>query len=70
MKNYRRKQLILPQSKLNEVKKALGVKTDTEAVILSLEALLRQKKLEHFADLPGKIKLSLTQKDLGRMRRD
>jgi hypothetical protein len=70
MKNIRRKQFILPQNKLDQVKKALGVKTDTEAVLLSLEAVLRQKKLESFAGLPQKLKLSMTQRDLERMRRD
>lgn len=69
MKNLRRKQFILPQSKLDEVKKALRVKTDTEAVILSLDTVLRQKKLEKFASLPGHIPFHLTHKDLDRMRR-
>lgn len=70
MKNLKRKQFILPQDKLNEARKALGVKTDTEAVILSLEAVLRQKKLQKLADLAGKVKLNLTVKELLRMRRD
>lgn len=69
MDAYRRKQFILPQNKLDQVKKALGASTETEAVILSLEAVLRQKKLEEFAALPGKLRLALTQKDLQRMRR-
>ena len=70
MNDLRRKQLILPQSKLNQVKKALGAKTDTEAVLLSLESVLRQKKMESFARLPEKLRLSITQSDLKRMRRD
>ncbi len=70
MKNYRRKQLILPQDKLNEVKRALGARTDTEAVILSLEAVLRQKKLSNFSELPNRLRLSLTLPELERMRRD
>ncbi len=70
MKNFRRKQLILPQKKINEVKRALGAKTDTETVILSLEAVLRQKKLVEFSSLPQKLKLSLNPKALERMRRD
>lgn len=70
MKTLRRKQFILPQDKLNEVRKTLGVKTDTEAVILSLETVLRQKKLQKLADLAGKVKLNLTVKDLLRMRRE
>ncbi len=70
MAHLQRKQFILPQDKLNEVRKALGAKTDTEAVLLSLESVLRQKKLSQFADLPHKLRLSLTQKDLQKMRRD
>jgi hypothetical protein len=68
MQTMRRKQFILPQEKLTAVKKALGTKTETEAVILSLEAVLRQKKLEAFADLPRRIRLSITLDDLERMR--
>ncbi len=70
MKNLKRKQFILPQDKLNEARKALGVKTDTEAVILSLEAVIRRKKLQELAGLAGKVKLAITLKDLARMRRD
>lgn len=70
MKNLRRKQFILPQDKLNAVRKTLRVKTDTEAVILSLDAVLRRKKLQELANLAGKVKLGITVKDLLRMRRD
>ena len=70
MKTLRRKQFILPQEKLNEVRRALGAKTETEAVILSLESVLRQKKLKEFAALPDKLRLSITQKDLERMRHE
>lgn len=70
MGNLRRKQFILPQSKLSEVRRVLGARTETEAVILSLESVLRRKKLDRFAGLPGKVRLALTQKDLERMRRD
>lgn len=68
--HLKRKQFILPQEKLTQVKKALGAKTETEAVILSMEAVLRQKKLENFVDLPRKLRFSLTHKDLERIRRD
>ena len=68
MTKLRRKQLILPQDKLTQVRQILGAKSDTEAVILSLEAVLRQRKLAEFADLPGKLRLSLTVEGLGHMR--
>ncbi|MBI1909737.1 MAG: hypothetical protein HYS22_06170 [Deltaproteobacteria bacterium] len=70
MAKMRRKQFILPQDKLNQVKKILKAKTDTEAVVLSLETVLRQKKLESFARLGGKVHFTLTLKELERMRRD
>lgn len=69
MENLRRKQFILPQDKLDAVKKALGVRTETDAVVLSLESILRQKKLEKFSELGGKLRLKLNQKELERMRR-
>jgi hypothetical protein len=70
MKNLKRKQFILPQDKLTEARKILGAKTDTEAVVLSLEAVIRKKKLEEFANLAGKVKLNMTVKELLRLRRD
>ncbi len=70
MKNFRRKQFILPQSKLDQVKRVLGARTETEAIILSLEAVLRQKKLEAFIDLPKKLHFSLTHGQLEKLRRD
>lgn len=68
MEKIKRKQLILPQDKLNAVKKILNAKTDTEAVILSLDTVLRQKKLKEFAALKGKVKLSLTPSEIKKMR--
>lgn len=70
MKGLRRKQFILPQEKLDRVRRLLDAKTETEAVLLSLETVLRQKKLQRFAQLGGQIRLSLTQRELQRMRRD
>ena len=70
MGSLKRKQFILSQDKLNRVKKVLHARTDTEAVILSLDSVLRQKKLQKFAELRGKITLSLTANELESMRRD
>ncbi len=67
-KNLRRKQFILPQEKLNQVKKLLRAKTETEAVILSLEEVLRKKHREDLMGLPGKIRFDLTHKELKRQR--
>jgi len=70
MKNLKRKQFLLPQDILDQVRKTLRVKTDTEAVILSLQAVLRQKKLEKFKSLPEKLDWKLSRKELEKMRRD
>lgn len=70
MSNLRRKQFILPQDKLDQVKRVLNARTETQAVILSLETILRQKRLEKFAQLGGKVRLSLSKRELEQMRRD
>ncbi|MBI4374431.1 MAG: hypothetical protein HY542_06105 [Deltaproteobacteria bacterium] len=69
MNTLKRKQFILPQDKLDQVRHALKAKTETEAVILSLESVLRQKQLEKFSRLGGKIRLAMTHRELERMRR-
>lgn len=68
MGSLKRKQFILPQDKLDQARRALNARTETQAVILSLETVLRQKKLEAFSRLGGRLRLSLTQRELGKMR--
>lgn len=70
MNNTQRKQFILPQGTLTQVKKILGTKTETEAVILSLQSVIRQKKLAEFSKLPQQIRYKSTLRNLHRMRRD
>lgn len=65
---FKRKQFILPQKKLAQVKKLLKARTETEAVILSLDAVLRRKNLEELLSLPRKIHFDLSHKELKRQR--
>ncbi len=66
--SIKRKQFLLPQKLINEVKKAYHAKTETEVIVLSLEQALRKKKLEKLANLSGKIHFDMTQADLRKMR--
>lgn len=59
----------IPKELLTEVVKATGVKTQTSAVILSLQEMLRRKKLEKLFSLQGKGVLELKPSDLKAMRR-
>ena len=67
-KTLKRKQFILPQEKLDEVKRLLKAKTETEAVLLSLDEVLRRKHIEDLITLPDKIHFDLTHKELKRQR--
>ncbi|MBI4411145.1 MAG: hypothetical protein HY541_01515 [Deltaproteobacteria bacterium] len=64
----KRKQFLLPQNLITAVKQAYHARTETEAVVLSLEQALRKKKLEGLANLAGKIKMTFTASDLRRQR--
>lgn len=65
---YKRKQYILPQEPLNEVKKLLGVKTETEAVILSLQEVLKRRNMKEIIHLARKFHFDLTQTGLKKQR--
>jgi hypothetical protein len=64
----KRKQFILPQAKLTEVKRLLKARTETEAVILSLEEMIRRKRAGELIDLAGKVHFDLTHRELKRQR--
>ncbi len=66
--NIKRKQFLLPQPLITEVKKAYKTKTETEAIVLSLEQALKRKKLEKLANLAGKVKMDITVEDLRKLR--
>lgn len=58
----------IPKDLLSEAVKLTGVKTQTSAVILSLQEMIRRKKLERLFSLQGKGVLGLKKNDLKRMR--
>ena len=64
-----RTSMILPKELLDEAVKLSGAGTQTTAVILGLEELIRRKRLETLLTHKGKGYLGLTQRDLKRMRR-
>ena len=66
---HMRTSMNIPKELLKEAADAAGVKTQTMAVILGLQELIRKKKLEKMASLIGSGAIKLSQKDLQKMRR-
>lgn len=63
--------LNLPKPLIRQVKKELGVKTQTQAIIMSLQEMLRRRKTGRLIDkLAGSGGTSLTQAKLRQMRRE
>lgn len=58
----------IPEKLLKEAIKASGALTQTRAVVMGLEELIRKKKLNAILKLKGSGALRLTRKDLQRMR--
>ncbi len=58
----------LPEKLLKEAVRLSGAPTQTQAVVMGLEALIRKKRLEGLLKLKGSNALKLTQKDLKKMR--
>jgi Arc/MetJ family transcription regulator len=49
--------LDLPQDLLEEALKTLGFKSKTDAVIYSLQEMLRRRKIEELKGLAGKVRI-------------
>lgn len=58
--------LDLPEPLIDEARRLLGFKSKTDTVVLSLQELVRRKRIEELKSLLGKVKLEL---DLPRSRR-
>ncbi|MBI2082889.1 MAG: hypothetical protein HYT76_04905 [Deltaproteobacteria bacterium] len=58
----------IPKGLLEEAVKASGASTQTMAVVMGLEELIRRKRLEGLMKLKGTGAIGLTQKDLRKMR--
>lgn len=59
----------IPKDLLEEAVRVSGATTQTMAVVLGLEELIRKKRLEALLKLQSTGAVGLTQKDLKRMRR-
>lgn len=66
----KKKTLLLPQNKLSMVKSFLGARTETEAVVLSMEEVLWRKKLQEFLQRRPWKDFKLTQRQLAKMRQE
>ncbi len=58
----------IPNSLLKQAVKLSGVSTQTQAVVMGLEELIRKKRLEALLKLRGSGALKLSRKDLAKMR--
>lgn len=58
----------IPKKLLKEAVKVSGAPTQTRAVVLGLEELIRKRRLEALLKLKASGALQLTQKDLKKMR--
>ncbi len=51
--------LDIPEGLINEARQALGFKSKTDTVILSLQELIRRRRIEELKDLMGSVHLEL-----------
>ena len=58
--------LDLPNELLEEARKLLGFKSKTDTIVVSLQELIRRKRIEELKSLAGKIELEI---DLDQSRR-
>jgi Arc/MetJ family transcription regulator len=58
--------LDLPEPLIEEARRLLGFKSKTDTVVVSLQELVRKKRIEELKSMLGKVKLDI---DLPRARR-
>lgn len=58
--------LDLPEELLEEAKRLLGFKSKTDTIIISLQELIRRKRIEELKKMAGKVELTI---DLNSSRR-
>ena len=58
--------LDIPQELIEEARRILGFKSKTDTVILSLQELIRRRRIEELKDLMGSVELDI---DLDESRR-
>jgi len=64
--NPMRTTLDIPQELIEEARRILGFKSKTDTVILSLQELIRRRRIEELKDLMGSVELDI---DLDESRR-
>ena len=64
--NYMRTTLDIPRELIEEARRILGFKSKTDTVILSLQELIRRRRIEELKDLMGSVELNI---DLEESRR-
>jgi Arc/MetJ family transcription regulator len=63
---YMRTTLDIPDDLLEEARRLLGFKSKTDTVVVSLQELIRKKRIEHLKALAGQIELEI---DVSKSRR-
>jgi len=63
---HMRTTLDIPQELIEEARRILGFKSKTDTVILSLQELIRRRRIEELKDLMGSVELDI---DLDESRR-
>lgn len=63
---HMRTTLDIPQELIEEARRILGFKSKTDTVILSLQELIRKRRIEELKDLMGSVELDI---DLDESRR-
>lgn len=51
--------LDIPEALMEEARSLLGVKSKTDAVVLSLQELVRRKRIDELRSMLGKVKLEI-----------
>lgn len=51
--------LDLPEELIEEARKLLGFKSKTDTVVVSLQELIRTKRIEHLKNLAGQLELEI-----------
>ena len=51
--------LDIPEELVNEARRLLGFKSKTDTVVLSLQELIRRKRIEQLKNMAGKIELEI-----------
>ena len=66
---YMRTTLDIPQELIEEARRILGFKSKTDTVILSLQELIRRRRIEELKELMGSVDLNIDLDDSRRRPR-